>query len=127
MGKHQVPAKALIVEITETSYIENFQLVLKNLKRITSLGVHMALDDFGVGFSSFTYLKMLPLTYVKLDSSYIRNITKNPDDQVFVKSLAAMVNAFGMHTVAEFVENEETVTLVKALGVSHAQGFHLCK
>ncbi len=127
LEKHQVPAKALIVEITETSYIENFQLVLKNLKRITSLGVHMALDDFGVGFSSFTYLKMLPLTYVKLDGSYIRNITKNPDDQVFVKSLAAMINAFGMHTVAEFVENEETVTLVKALGVSHAQGFHLCK
>lgn len=125
LEKHQVPSASLIVELTETAYIENFQQVLKNLRKITQYGVNVALDDFGVGFSSFTYLKMLPLTYVKLDGSYIKNITQNADDQVFVKSLSAMINAFGMKTVAEFVEDADTLDMIQSLGVTHAQGYHL--
>lgn len=125
LEKHNVSPASLIVELTETAYIENFQQVLKNLRKITQYGVQVALDDFGVGFSSFTYLKMLPLTYVKLDGSYIKNITQNADDQVFVKSLSAMINAFGMKTVAEFVEDEATLEMIQKLGVTHAQGYHL--
>ncbi|BFM06505.1 putative bifunctional diguanylate cyclase/phosphodiesterase [Halioxenophilus aromaticivorans] len=125
LEKHDVKPASLIVELTETAYIENFQQVLKNLRKITHYGVRIALDDFGVGFSSFNYLKMLPLTYVKLDGSYIKNITQNPDDQVFVKSLSAMINAFGMKTVAEFVEDENTLAMIQSLGVTHGQGYHL--
>jgi diguanylate cyclase (GGDEF)-like protein len=122
---YDVPPNLIIIELTETSYIENFQQVLQNLKKVTNIGVRVALDDFGVGFSSFTYLKKLPLTFVKLDGSYIKNIVRNTDDQVFVKSLSAMINAFGMYTVAEFVEDAETLELLASLGVSHAQGYHL--
>ncbi|WP_317931505.1 putative bifunctional diguanylate cyclase/phosphodiesterase [Halioxenophilus sp. WMMB6] len=125
LERYQLKPSRLIIELTETAYIENFQQVLKNLKLITRHGVSVALDDFGVGFSSFTYLKMLPLTYVKLDGSYIKNIAKNADDQVFVKSLSAMINAFGMKTVAEFVEDEAALTIVRALGVTHGQGYFL--
>ena len=125
LKKHRVAPASLIVELTETAYIENFQQVLKNLRKITQYGVRVALDDFGVGFSSFNYLKMLPLTYVKLDGSYIKNITQNPDDQVFVKSLSAMINAFGMKTVAEFIEDDKALAMIQSLGVTHGQGYHL--
>ena len=123
--KYQVDASRIIIELTETAYIENFQQVLKNLKQITKLGVKVALDDFGVGFSSFTYLKMLPLSYVKLDGSYIQHLVKNPDDQVFVKSLAAIIDAYGMKTIAEFVEDRETLELLSTLGVTHGQGYYI--
>jgi predicted signal transduction protein with EAL and GGDEF domain len=125
IARHGISAKSLIIELTETSYIENFQQVLSNLKKVTEIGVRVALDDFGVGFSSFTYLKKLPLTFVKLDGSYIQDITGNPDDQAFVKSLSEMVSAFGMYTIAEFVEDADTMELLQRLGVSYAQGYHL--
>ncbi len=124
---YNIPSKSLIIELTETSYIENFQQVLKNLREITDHGVRVALDDFGVGFSSFTYLKKLPLAFVKLDGSYIRDILKNKSDQVFVESLATMIKAFGMQTIAEFIEDQETLDLLIELGVSHGQGYHIGK
>lgn len=124
LQKYQINPSQLVIELTETAYIENFQQVLKNLKSITQIGVRVALDDFGVGFSSFTYLKMLPLSFVKLDGSYIKNINQNSDDQVFVKSLAAMINAFGMKTVAEFVEDQSTLAAIQSLGVTHGQGYY---
>ena len=127
LSRHSISSHSLIIELTETSYIENFQQVLYNLKKITSFGVTVALDDFGVGFSSFTYLKQLPLSYVKLDGSYIRDLVSHKSDQVFVKSLASMTEAFGMKTIAEFVENQETLDLLQTLGVTHGQGFHIGK
>ncbi len=120
--RHGVDPSRIIIELTETAYIENFQQVLNNLRQIVSLGVQVALDDFGVGFSSFNYLKMLPLNYVKLDGSYIRGLVRNRDDQVFVRSMAAMIDAFGMKTIAEFVEDQATMELLSTLGVTHGQG-----
>lgn len=125
--KYRVSASQLILELTETAYIENFQMVLSNLEEINAMGVMIALDDFGVGFSSFSYLKKLPLSYVKLDGSYILELDKNPDHQVFVESLTNMVNAFGMQTIAEFVEDEVTLIKLRELGVDFAQGYHIGK
>jgi len=127
ISQYKIDPNQLIIELTETAYIENFQQVLKNLQLITHFGVKVALDDFGVGFSSFNYLKMLPLTYVKLDGSYIKHLTKNPDDQIFVRSLSAMVSAFGMEVIAEFVEDLETLEMIESLGVTHGQGYYIGK
>lgn len=127
ISHYDVDPGRLIVELTETAYIENFQIVLHNLNLIADYGVQVALDDFGVGFSSFTYLKKLPLTYVKLDGSYIRNLTKFEDDQVFVKSLAAMITGFGMKTIAEFVEDGSTLDMLDNLGVTYGQGYFIGK
>jgi len=125
LSKHHVPAQNLVIELTETAYIENFTQVLENLKTLNNLGVKVALDDFGVGFSSFNYLKRLPLSYVKLDGSYIKDLCLNTDDQAFVKSLSEMVQAFGMQTIAEFVEDQKTMELLEQLGVNYAQGYHI--
>lgn len=94
---------------------------------VTSQGVRVALDDFGVGFSSFTHLKKLPLSYVKLDGSYIQSLKDNPNDQVFVRSLAAIIDAYDMDTIAEFVEDQETLELLASLGVTYGQGYHIGK
>ena len=125
--KYRVDPGHVIVELTETAYIENFQMVLSNLERISNAGLLVALDDFGVGFSSFSYLKKLPLSYVKLDGSYILDLENNPDNQVFVESLNKMVNAFGMRTIAEFVEDEATLRKLEELGVAYAQGYYIGK
>lgn len=125
--KYQVDPRRIVIELTETAYIENFQMVLTNLERVSKAGVLVALDDFGVGFSSFSYLKKLPLSYVKLDGSYILNLPGNPDNQVFVESLTKMVSAFGMHTIAEFVEDAETLKKLEELGVGYAQGYYIGK
>ncbi len=123
--KYGVNPSHIIIELTETAYIENFQMVLNNLERIHEAGILVALDDFGVGFSSFSYLKKLPLSYVKLDGSYIRDLDSNTDNQVFVESLNKMVNAFGMRTIAEFVEDAKTLRKLEELGVAYAQGYYI--
>jgi len=125
--KYDVDPSSILIELTETAYIENFHQVLKNLTLISKFGIKLALDDFGVGFSSFDYLKKLPLDFVKLDGSYIKNIERNKDDQVFVKSLTQLVKAFGMKTIAEYVENEAILDMVGDLGVTYAQGYHISK
>lgn len=125
--KYQIDPGSLIIELTETAYIENFQQVLKNLNLVTGYGVSVALDDFGVGFSSFTYLKMLPLSFVKLDGSYIQHLVDSNEDQVFVKSLASIIDAYGMKTIAEFVENQETLDMLAALGITYGQGYYIGK
>ncbi len=122
-----IASKHLIIELTETSYIENFDQVLKNLKQIDGFGVKIALDDFGVGFSSFSYLKKMPLSYVKLDGSYVKELLNSPEDQVFVESVSKMVQAFGMQTIAEFVGDEATCQRLLELGVSYGQGFFIGK
>ncbi len=127
LNKYKIDSRRLIIELTETAYIENFQQVLKNLNQITKNRVRVAIDDFGVGFSSFTYLKKLPLSYVKLDGSYIKNLTNSPDDQIFVKSLSAMVSAFGMEIIAEFVGDQQTLCMINELGVTHGQGYFIGK
>ncbi|TNC83152.1 MAG: hypothetical protein C9356_01530 [Oleiphilus sp.] len=123
--QYQCDPGCLVVELTETAYIENFQMVLSSLNQIHRMGILVALDDFGVGFSSFSYLKKLPLSYVKLDGSYIRDLDKNLDNQVFVESLTNMVNAFGMRTIAEFVEDEATLNKLADLKVDFAQGYFI--
>ena len=127
LQSYAVDPASLVIELTETAYIENFQMVLKNLQDLSNNGVMVALDDFGVGFSSFSYLKKLPLSYVKLDGSYIRGLEDSPDNQVFVESLTRMVSAFGMETIAEFVEDAQTLAKLEELGVAYAQGYFIGK
>ena len=125
--QYQIEASQIVVELTETAYIENFNQVLTNLETLNRSGFKIALDDFGVGFSSFSYLKKMPLSYVKLDGSYIHDLPNNKDNQIFVESLSKMVLAFGMKTIAEFVEDQATLDMLEDLGVSYGQGYHIGK
>jgi len=92
---------------------------------IRALGCSFALDDFGVGFSSFYYMRQLPVDYIKIDGSFIQNLAENPDDQILVKALCDVAKGFGKKTTAEFVENAATLALLEKMQVDYAQGYYI--
>jgi len=118
------PSK-LVFEITETAAITNVDDACGFLTSLSQLGCGIALDDFGTGFGSLTYLKNLPVDFLKIDGQFIRNLITNPDDLVVVESLVRMSSGLRMGTAAECVENAATLELLADLGVDFAQGFHI--
>jgi diguanylate cyclase (GGDEF)-like protein/PAS domain S-box-containing protein len=114
----------LVLEITETAAIANMEQARQFAERLTRLGCRFALDDFGAGFSSFYYLKYLPLDYLKIDGDFIRSLTSSVTDQLVVKSMVDIARGMGMKTIAEFVEAPETVAMLREKGVDYSQGFY---
>ena len=123
----RVDADRLILEITETTALAEMDTAVDLLSNLRNLGCRIALDDFGVGFSSFQYLKQLPVDVVKIDGSFIRGLDKNEDDRVFVRALNEAVHGYGKQTIAEFVENAAILRLLRDYGVDYAQGYHIGK
>jgi len=113
-----------VFEITETSAIADMEQAREFAERLTRLGCRFALDDFGAGFSSFHYLKHLPIDYLKIDGEFVRGLASSPADRVVVKAMVDIARGLGMKTIAEFVEDAETVTLLRELGVDYSQGYH---
>lgn len=118
---------ALTFELTETAAIANLRAARKFITRLKDLGCHMALDDFGSGFCSFTYLKHLPVDSLKIDGAFVQGLVNTHVDQAMVQSMNQIAHALGKTTVAEFVENQETLLLLKEFGVDFAQGHYLGK
>ena len=112
-------------EITETAAISNMEKARTFAHAVTEMGCGLGLDDFGTGFSSFSYLKELPVQHLKIDVEFIRELPSSPTDQRLVGALVQFAKAFGQKTVAEGVENSETLSLVRAFEVDYAQGFHI--
>jgi diguanylate cyclase (GGDEF)-like protein/PAS domain S-box-containing protein len=115
----------LVLEITETALISNMDQARQFAEILSRVGCRFALDDFGAGFGSHYYLKHLPLNYVKIDGDFIRNLPTSMIDQLMVKAMVQVAKGLGMKTIAEFVENEETLLFLKQYGVDFAQGFHI--
>ncbi|HET7406437.1 MAG TPA: EAL domain-containing protein [Mycobacteriales bacterium] len=120
-----IDAKRLVFEVTETAAITNMDLARRFVDRITALGCAFALDDFGAGYGSFYYLKYLPFDYLKIDGEFIRNLAADRADQLIVTSMVSAAHGLGKSTIAEYVEDEETVELLRHLGVDYAQGYHI--
>jgi diguanylate cyclase (GGDEF)-like protein/PAS domain S-box-containing protein len=118
-----IDPSCLTFEITETAAIVNIQQARTFAERLAELGCGFALDDFGAGFGSFYYLKHLPFDVLKIDGEFIRNVTNSVEDQVVVRSLASIATELGKKTVAEFVEDDATLALVRSYGVDYAQGY----
>lgn len=116
-------AANVVFEITETAAIEHLDAAREFVERLSRLGCRFALDDFGTGFGSLTYLRHLPIQYLKIDVGFVRNLRTSSDDRRMVKSIVAMSNQFGLQTVAEGVEDTETLALVREFGIDYAQGF----
>lgn len=114
-------------EITETAAITNMANARAFAETVTGMGCGLGLDDFGTGFSSFSYLKELPIQHLKIDLEFIRDLPRSPTDQRLVQALVQFAKAFGQETVAEGIENAETLALVRAFEVDYAQGFHIGK
>lgn len=117
----------VVFEITETAAVSDFSKARAFMNAVRELGCAFSLDDFGVGFSSFNYVKQLPVDYVKIDGSFVRTLVDSPDDQVFVRALAEVARGFGKKTVAEFVEDERALNMLRAFGVDYAQGYFIGK
>ncbi|MDP1928416.1 MAG: EAL domain-containing protein [Thiobacillus sp.] len=124
LQEHRVDPQQLTLEITETAALNQLAHAEALLSGIKALGCKLALDDFGVGFSTFQYLKHLPVDFVKIDGSFIRTLDQSEDDQLFVKALVEAIHGYGKQAVAEYVENEAILKRVTALGIDFAQGYH---
>ena len=124
LQEHRVDPQQLTLEITETAALNQLAHAETLLSGIKALGCKLALDDFGVGFSTFQYLKHLPVDFVKIDGSFIRTLDQSEDDQLFVKALVEAIHGYGKQAVAEYVENEAILKRVTALGIDFAQGYH---
>lgn len=114
----------LTIEITETAAINDIDVSIAFVDTLKELGCKVAIDDFGAGYTSFKNLKTLNVDMVKIDGSFIRNLTAEPDNQVFIKTLVEIAETFNLETVAEWVGDEETAQMMAKAGITHQQGFH---
>lgn len=127
LNQSGVDSSKLIFEITETAAVSDFAEAKTLMLAIKELGCQFALDDFGIGFSSFYYLKQLPVDYLKIDGSFIRHLAESFDDQIIVQAMSQVATGFGKKTVAEFVENEVSLSLLRKYNIDFAQGYLIGK
>jgi PAS domain S-box-containing protein len=115
----------IVFEITETALMRDIDAGQAFAEGVVELGCGIALDDFGTGFGSFTYLKRLPVSYLKIDIEFVRHLRSNHANQHLVKAIVSLAKGFGQETIAEGVEDEDTLRLLCDYGVDFAQGFHI--
>jgi len=113
----------VVFEITETSAISNFEQTKAMVERLRSLGCRFALDDFGAGFNSYSYLKHFPVDILKIDGGFITNLINDSVDQLLVKSMIDIAHSLDKKVVAEYVENQQTMDLLQSYGVDFVQGY----
>jgi diguanylate cyclase (GGDEF)-like protein/PAS domain S-box-containing protein len=123
----RVNAKRICFEITETAAIANLDNATRFITALKAMGCEFSLDDFGSGMSSFAYLKNLPVNYLKIDGSYVRDLVHDPVDRSMVEAVNQIGHAMGMQTIAEFVEDSATLGALAAIGVDYAQGYGIAK
>lgn len=120
---YDIPNNKICFELTETSAISNLNDAVSFISELKAQGCYFALDDFGSGMSSFTYLKNLPVDFVKIDGNFVRDIVDDPIDEAMVKSIHNVGQVMGIKTIAEFVENRNVLSRLQAIGVDYVQGY----
>jgi EAL domain-containing protein (putative c-di-GMP-specific phosphodiesterase class I) len=123
--RHDVDPERLIVEVTETAAIGDMRRAQTFCEGVHTLGSSVALDDFGAGFGSFQYLKHLSFRYLKIDGDFIRTLPTSRKDQLVVQALVGVAHGMGKQTIAEYVGDEPTMSLLRRYGVDYAQGFEV--
>ena len=123
LEKYHISTKQLELEITENVLVQDMELVVSKLKRLTRHGIQIAVDDFGIGYSSLSYLQTLPLSNLKIDRSFIATIQSRGDKNSIISAIVAMAKELGLHIVAEGVENQVQVEYIKKIGCPTVQGF----
>ncbi len=118
-------ARKVVVEVTESAAVADVAGVLHRLELLRQKGCRVALDDFGVGFSSLYLLRHLPVDYLKIDGSFVRGAVRDPKDRQIVRAVAELARGLGRATIAEGVEDAATLEMVRSLGVDYAQGYHI--
>jgi diguanylate cyclase (GGDEF)-like protein len=119
----RLPTSKVCFEITETAAVGNLDQVIEFMEKMKVLGVQFSLDDFGTGLSSYSYLRNLPVDFLKIDGVFVKDILDNPNDYAVVKSINEIGHFMGKKTIAEFVENDEVLEVLREIGVDFAQGY----
>jgi diguanylate cyclase (GGDEF)-like protein len=117
-------ARRLIIEITETVAMTDVEESERFVRALRQLGCQVAIDDFGAGYTSFRHLKQLNVDIVKIDGSFVQNLSENRENQLFVRTLNDLANGFGLKTVAEFVETADEAALLGDIGIGFLQGYY---
>jgi len=127
LASSNVPLEKITFEITESVAADSLVYVKKFIKQIKQFGCKFSLDDFGSGYSSYSYLKNLNVDYLKIDGAFVKDMANNPADVAIVKSMNEIAHSLGMHTIAEYVENDEIRTILTEIGVNYVQGYGIQK
>jgi len=122
-----VPANRICLEMTETAAVSNLTQAVQFMEELKQIGCHFSLDDFGSGMSSFTYLKNLPVDYLKIDGYFVKTMLENKIDKAMVNSIHQISNVMGLKTIAEFVETDAIMEELRKLGVDYGQGYGIGK
>ena len=125
--RYNIPPFMICFEITETVAFSNLKRVLEFMDELKKIGCCFSLDDFGTGWNSFKYLKILPVDYLKIDGSFVRGIAHDALDYVLVEAINEIGHAMGLETIAEYVESPEILVKLKDMGVNYAQGYSIAK
>ncbi|WP_457560423.1 putative bifunctional diguanylate cyclase/phosphodiesterase [Caminibacter sp.] len=122
-----VKKENIIVEITESVLMENIDVILPQIDLLEKEGIRIEIDDFGTGYSSLSYLKKLPVSALKVDRSFVKDLVNDEEDKLIVSAIISMAKAMHKQTIAEGVETKEVLELLKALGVDYVQGYYFAK
>jgi EAL domain-containing protein (putative c-di-GMP-specific phosphodiesterase class I) len=122
-----IDPSSLIFEVTETAAVADIEQARAFAQSLAKVGCRFALDDFGAGYASFYYLKHLPISILKIDGEFVRELPRSPVDQRIISALVEVCRSLGIKTVAEFVSDEKILDIVRDLGVDYAQGYHFGK
>lgn len=123
MNSHGIRPGSVGFEITETAAVADFEYACKLLEAIRALGCKVALDDFGTGMSSFSYLRSLPVDYIKIDGQFVKTMLSNEIDRAIVDAVNTISHIAGIQTIAEYVENEDILQQLLDMKVDYAQGW----
>lgn len=127
LNRYQIKGEILCFEVTENEIIQNMNKAHDFIRGVRNIGCKISLDDFGKGFTSFSYLKNIEYDYIKIDGQFIRDINKDKINETIVKSVVDIARVTQKHTVAEQIENNEILEKVSALGVDFFQGYHFSR
>jgi diguanylate cyclase (GGDEF)-like protein/PAS domain S-box-containing protein len=123
LKRHGVPARALEIEVTESILLADPELAVRVAQELSEMGIQLSLDDFGTGYSSMGYLKRLPLAALKIDRSFVRDLDSDPEDEAIVNAIIALARSLKLRVVAEGVESEAQLALLRAMRCDEYQGF----
>ncbi|MFA5577657.1 MAG: EAL domain-containing protein, partial [Tissierellaceae bacterium] len=127
LNEYNVDPSVFNVEITETAFMNNSASCIESLFNLESLGVTMALDDFGTGYSSLAQLKNLPIQYIKIDMEFIRNMKRDSEDEIMVRTIVDLAHNLGLKVVAEGVETREQLDILRDMACDFAQGYYISR